>query len=49
MNEEQRFRVYRNIARRVVWERRAVVALWCLAAFIAGVGLGWELSARMPR
>lgn len=49
MNDEQRFRTYGRIMRRIVWERRAVVGLWCVAAFLAGFGAGWELSARLPR
>ena len=46
MNDEQRFRIYRGIARRVVWERRSVVALWCTAAFMAGFGVGWMAAPR---
>ncbi|MGD9889870.1 MAG: hypothetical protein AB7U18_01075 [Dehalococcoidia bacterium] len=46
MNDEQRFRVYRNIARRIVWERRAYVCLWGVAAFLCGFGLGWSVAPR---
>ena len=33
MIDEQRFRVYERIARRIAWERRAYVGLWALAGF----------------
>lgn len=46
MNDATRFRIYRNIARRIVWERRAYVGLWCTAAFMGGFGIGWLVSPR---
>jgi hypothetical protein len=47
VQDEQRIRIYANIARRLVWERRAYIALWCLAGFMAGFGVGWEIGRMM--
>lgn len=49
VNDEQRIRIYRRVMRRLIWERRAVIALYTLAGFLGGFGAGWELAGRMPR
>lgn len=47
MDDEQRFRVYRNINRRITWERRSAMGLSWLAGFLAGFGVCLVVLPRM--
>lgn len=48
MDDEVRFRIYRNIVRRIVWERRAALALSFIGGVMGGAGLTLLLTGSKP-